>query len=144
MIRVGPGSEAKRTELSALDATFLELEDSDDGANMHIGGALLFELPAGGRAPSIDEVRTLLDDRLDVLPRYRQRLSEPHVGGLARPVWEHDERFDLSAHVRHATVPAPGRDAEFLDWISDFYSHRLDRTRPLWELVLLDGLDHMD
>jgi diacylglycerol O-acyltransferase / wax synthase len=51
-----------------------------------------------------------------------------------------DHDFEIAAHVRHATLPAPGDEREFLDWISDFYSHRLDRSRPLWEMVLLDGL----
>ena len=45
-------------------------------------------------------------------------------------------------HVGHATLPSPGDEHEFLDWISDFYPHRLDRNRPLWEMALLDGLAH--
>ena len=77
---------------------------------------------------------------MELLPRYRQKLGAPRTGGLAWPSWERDERFDIDAHVRHATLPPPGDEPEFLDWISDFYSHRLDRGRPLWEIVLLDGL----
>ena len=46
----------------------------------------------------------------------------------------------VAAHVRHAKLPSPADEREFLDWISDFYSHRLDRSRPLCEIVLLDGL----
>ena len=127
-------------QLTALDASFLELEEADDGALMHIGAALVFDQLPGGGTPAIGEVREHLEQRLDVLPRYRQKLGAPRTGGLAWPSWERDPRFDIDAHVRHATLPSPGEEREFLDWISDFYSHRLDRGRPLWEIVLLDGL----
>ncbi|MGZ6693177.1 MAG: wax ester/triacylglycerol synthase domain-containing protein, partial [Solirubrobacteraceae bacterium] len=129
-------------QLTALDATFLELEQADDSALMHIGGALVFDpLPDGG-TPAIGKVREHLEHRLDMLPRYRQKLDVPRTGGLSWPSWERDQRFEIEAHVRHATLPSPGDEREFLDWISDFYSHRLDRSRPLWEMALLDGLAH--
>jgi WS/DGAT/MGAT family acyltransferase len=128
------------TQLTALDATFLELEQADDSALMHIGGALMFEPLPGGGTPAIEQMREHLAQRLDLLPRYRQKLGAQRTGGLSWPWWEDDERFDINAHVRHATLPSPGEEPEFLDWISNFYSHRLDRSRPLWEMVLLDGL----
>ena len=127
-------------QLTALDGTFLELEEADDSAVMHIGGALLFAALPGGGTPAIGKVREHLERRLDLLPRYRQKLGAPHTGGLSWPLWEADQRFEIEAHVRHATLPSPGEEGEFLEWISDFYSHRLDRSRPLWEIVLLDGL----
>src|SRR5512132_2533862 len=127
-------------QLTALDAAFLELEQADDGAAMHIGAALVFEPLPGGGTPAIGEVREHLEQRLELLPRYRQKLGTPRTGGLAWPSWERDQRFEIDAHVRHATLPAPGEEPEFLEWISDYYSHRLDRGRPLWEMVLLDGL----
>ena len=130
-----PGND----QLTALDAAFLELEQADDGALMHIGAALVFDALPGGGTPGIGEVREHLEQRLDLLPRYRQKLDAPRTGGLAWPSWERDQRFEISAHVRHVTLPSPGDEPEFLDWISDFYSHRLDRGRPLWEIVLLDG-----
>jgi diacylglycerol O-acyltransferase len=126
--------------LTALDATFLELEQADDSAVMHIGGALVFAPLPGGGTPAIGMVREHLEQRLDLLPRYRQKLDQPRTGGLSWPSWVRDHDFEIAAHVRHATLPAPGDEREFLDWISDFYSHRLDRSRPLWEMVLLDGL----
>jgi diacylglycerol O-acyltransferase len=128
-------------QLTALDATFLELEEADDSALMHIGAALVFDRLPGQGTPTIEMVREHLDQRLDLLPRYRQKLGAPRTGGLSWPSWERDQRFELEAHVRHATLPSPHDEGEFLDWISDFYSHRLDRSRPLWEIVLLDGLD---
>jgi WS/DGAT/MGAT family acyltransferase len=127
-------------QLTALDASFLELEQADDGALMHIGAALVFDPLPGGGTPVIGEVRGHLEQRLELLPRYHQKLGAPRTGGLAWPSWERDRRFEIDAHVRHATLPSPGDEREFLDWISDFYSHRLDRGRPLWEIVLLDGL----
>ncbi len=126
--------------LTALDATFLELEQADDSALMHIGGALVFDPLPGGGTPAIGQVRQHLERRLDQLPRYRQKLTVPRTGGLSWPSWEPDRRFDIEAHVRHATLPSPGDEREFLAWISDFYSHRLDRSRPLWEITLLDHL----
>ena len=127
-------------QLTALDATFLELEQDDDSALMHIGGALVFGPLDGGGTPTIDQVREHVAARLDRLPRYRQRLSTPRTGGFVWPSWERDPQFDLDGHIRHATLPAPGDERALLEWISDFYSHRLDRSRPLWEITLLDGL----
>lgn len=129
-----------REQLNALDATFLELEEADQGAHMHIGGVMIFEPPAKGRAPSIEQVRADLDGRLDRLPRYRQRLSAPKTGGISWPSWEDDPRFDLSGHIRRASLPAPGAEAELLEWAGEYFSERLDRSRPLWELVVLEGL----
>ena len=127
--------------LTALDATFLELEQSDETAHMHIGALLVFDpLPDGG-APSFEEGLRHLEQRIEVLPRYKQRLSEPHTGGLSWPSWEFDERFDIRNHVHHAALPAPGGERELLDWVSDYWSHRLDRLRPLWDAVLLEGLE---
>jgi len=128
--------------LTALDATFLELEQHDDGALMSIGGALVFDPPPGGRTPALEEVQATLADRLGRLPRYSQRLSSPSVGGLLWPHWVDDESFDLTNHVSGAALSAPGGDAELWEWIAEFFSHPLDRARPLWKMVLIDGLEH--
>jgi diacylglycerol O-acyltransferase len=125
--------------LSPLDATFLELEEGDESAHMHVGWAMLFEpLPAGG-TPSLGQVQELLGERLELLPRFLRRLSSPRTGNLAWPRWDPDPDFDIANHVRHATLPAPGGEGELLEWLGDFYSHRLDRAHPLWEMTLLDG-----
>jgi WS/DGAT/MGAT family acyltransferase len=130
---------ARETDhLTALDATFLELEEADESAHMHIGGLMVFE-PVSD-APSVGAVRRHLEARLDRLPRFSQRLSTPRTGGLHWPRWERDPRFDVAAHVRREQLAAPGGRRQLLDWAGEFYSARLDRTRPLWEMVLLEGL----
>lgn len=126
--------------LSPLDAMFVELEQADDSAHMHIGAVTVFDPAPDGSNPTLADLCDRLDGRLDLLPRFRQRLSSARTGGLSWPTWEPDPQFDVRDHLRHATLPAPGGDAELMEWIADFYSHRLDRSRPLWETVLLDGL----
>ena len=126
--------------LTALDATFLELEQLDEGATMHIGGVMIFEPPPNGAVPTLDEVRESIAARLTRLPRYSQRLSSERTGGMSWPRWVPDPKFDVADHVGRAALPAPGGEAELLDWTADFFSHRLDRTRPLWEMAMLEGL----
>jgi diacylglycerol O-acyltransferase / wax synthase len=126
--------------LTPLDATFLELEQLDEGATMHIGGVMVFDPPPDGGGPSLADVRDNLAGRLVQLERYTQRLSSERTGGLSWPRWERDLRFDVANHVQHAALPQPGGDAELCAWAGDFFSHRLDRTRPLWEMALIEGL----
>jgi WS/DGAT/MGAT family acyltransferase len=126
--------------LTPLDASFLELEQMDESAHMHIGWAMIFDSPPGGAEPSLQVLRSQTAERLELLPRFLQRLSTPRVGSFSLPTWERDPDFDIATHMRHATLPGPGGEAELLDWLGDFYSHRLDRARPLWETTLLDGL----
>jgi diacylglycerol O-acyltransferase len=127
--------------LSPLDAAFLELEEADESAHMHIGWAMVFDPLPGGGVPTIEEVRAQTAARLDALPRFRRRLSSPRVGNLSLPTWVPDPDFDLEILMRRATLPAPGGEAELMDWLGDFFSHRLDRAHPLWETTLLDGLE---
>ena len=126
--------------LSSLDATFLELEDADEAAHMHIGAVLVFEATPDG-IPSLDQLRTEIALRLVLLPRYRSKLTGPHVGPLRRPAWEPDPAFAIEEHVRRAALPAPGGEQELMDWCAEFWSARLDRSRPLWETVLVEGLE---
>jgi WS/DGAT/MGAT family acyltransferase len=130
-----------RESLNSFDALFLELEQLNEGALMHTGAALIFDPRADGGAPSHQDLVALLEERLGMLPRLSTRLSEPRVGGLRRPAWVSDPTFDLTAHVRHATLPGPGSHSELHEWLGDFWSHRLDRARPLWEMTLVDGLE---
>jgi diacylglycerol O-acyltransferase len=127
--------------LTALDATLLELEELSEGATMNLGGVMVFDALPDGGAPSIEEVRALVAGRLSGLRGYRQRLSRERTGRWSWPRWTEDERFDIENHVSRAALPSPGGEAQLCDWIAAFYSHRLDRTRPLWEVILLEGLE---
>ncbi len=129
------------THLSPLDAAFLELEQADESAHMHIGWAMIFDPLPGGGVPTIEQVRSRTDERLDALPRFRRRLSSPRVGTLSLPTWVPETDFDIESLMRRATLPEPGGEAELMDWLGDFFSHRLDRAHPLWETTLVDGLE---
>jgi WS/DGAT/MGAT family acyltransferase len=125
-------------QLHPLDATFLELEEADLSAHMHIGAVVLFE---PSEPPSVADVAADLDARLDALPRYQQRLSEPRTGGLSWPSWEDVPGFDIASQITRARLPAPGGTAELLAWAGTYFGERLDRSRPLWELVVVEGLE---
>src|SRR5947208_8481223 len=103
---------------------------------MAVGGLLVFDAasPLTRRM-----VAARIAERIHLIPRYRQRLEEPPLG-LANPVWVDDRTFDLTWHVRSATLPSPGGDAELADFVGREMSRRLDRSRPLWELTVVDGL----
>ena len=122
-----------RNRLSALDATFLEIEDQ--GAHMHVASVMVFE----GDAPSWDELREAIETRLHLVPRYRQRLAEVPFG-QGRPVWVDDPHFNVRYHLRHVGLPSPGGEKELKHLAARLLSQRLDRTKPLWELYLVDGM----
>jgi len=128
------------TRLTALDATFLELEEADDSAHMHIGAIMVFEATPHGGPPTLEALGAHLKRRLARLPRYGERLSHAHTGGLSWPEWERDPDFEVARHLSRAALPAPGGDAELHEWSAAFFSLRLDRRRPLWEMVIVEGL----
>src|SRR3954471_11641153 len=119
--------------LTRLDASFLYLEEPD--TPMHIGGVLILERPAGG----VEALAELIQARLSLVPRYRQRVAEV-PGHLADPVWVDDPDFDIDYHVRRSGLPWPGTEEQLLDLVSRLSSRPLDRTRPLWEAYLVEGL----
>lgn len=130
-----------RSYLSPLDATFLEIEEADDAAHMHLGCAMVFDPLPGGERPSLEKLREQARARLDEGSILRRRLSMPRVGRVSLPVWLPDPTFDIGQLIRRATLPQPGGEEELMDWLGDYFSHRLDRSRPLWEVTLLEGLE---
>ncbi|HEV2786875.1 MAG TPA: wax ester/triacylglycerol synthase domain-containing protein, partial [Solirubrobacteraceae bacterium] len=120
--------------LSALDASFLQHERG--GAHAHIGGIALLE----GPAPPYREVLEHVRSRLHLVPRYRHRVAIPPLG-LGRPRWADDPAFNLEYHVRHTGLPAPGDDAKLHTLAARVFSQRLDRTKPLWELWIVEHLE---
>jgi WS/DGAT/MGAT family acyltransferase len=119
--------------LTTLDASFLYLEDPT--TPMHVGGVLVLDPPPGG----LGAIRDLVAARLPLVPRYRQRIVEV-PGHLANPVWADDPDFDVEYHVRTAGLPRPGSEDQLLALVSRTMSRPLDRTRPLWEMYLVEGL----
>jgi diacylglycerol O-acyltransferase / wax synthase len=121
--------------LSPADRSSLAAEQGP--VNMTVGGVLLFEEGDGLRH---DRVVERLAGRLHLIPRYRQRLAQP-APGVTNPVWVDDDAFDLEWHVRYARLPGAGGEEELARFVGHEMSRRLDRTRPLWELAVVEGID---
>jgi diacylglycerol O-acyltransferase / wax synthase len=121
--------------LSAVDAAFLHQEG--EATHMHIGAIARFAAPAPPYADVLEHIR----GRLHLVPRYRQKLAVP-PGGLGRQRWIDDPRFNLEYHVRHSALPRPGDDERLLRMAGRIFSQRLDRTKPLWEMWMVEGLEH--
>ena len=121
--------------LSPLDVSFLHIEDADRSAHMHIGSVAVFE----GPPPPQAEMVAALVSRFHLVPRYRQRVQLVPLQ-LARPVWVDATDFDVHYHVRRTAVAAPGGDAQLRQLVGRIVSQRLDRTKPLWEIWIVEGL----
>ncbi len=120
--------------LTGLDASFLHLEDAS--SHMHVAGVMIFE----GDPPPYDELLEVIDRRLGLVPRYRQRLAfVPLAQG--RPVWVDDPHLNLRYHVRSTALPAPGSEEQLKALAGRVFSQALDRDKPLWEIWLVDGLE---
>ena len=118
--------------MGSLDAVFIAVEDAVN--HMHIGSVGIFE----GPVPSFEAVRTLVAAKLQLVPRYRQRVREAPAS-IGRPLWIDDVDFDLDYHLRHTALPAGDRFA-LEQLVGRVMSHPLDRRRPLWEMWLIEGL----
>jgi WS/DGAT/MGAT family acyltransferase len=125
--------------LSNLDASFLALETRT--THMHVGAVAIFAPgpQVGDEGVDIDTVRQLILSRLDQIPRYRQRLANVPLEGA--PVWVDDEHFHLDYHVRHIALPHPGSTEQLKDLAGRLMSQQLDRSKPLWELYIVEGLE---
>ena len=120
--------------LTGLDASFLALEDA--GAHMHVGSCMLFE----GEAPGYEDFVAQLDSRLHLVPRYRQKLAFPPLS-QARPVWVDDPHFNPGYHVRHTALPEPASLEQLRNLSGRVLAQRLDRTKPLWEIWLVQRVE---
>ncbi len=119
--------------LSGLDTSFLHLERS--GAHMHVASTSVFE----GQAPTHEEFRDHIASRLHLVPRFRQKLRFVPLD-QGRPVWVDDPHLNLDYHVRQTALPAPGSDEQLRNLAARIFSQQLDRSKPLWELWLVEGL----
>jgi diacylglycerol O-acyltransferase / wax synthase len=119
--------------LSGLDTSFLNLETGP--VHMHVASTTVFE----GPSPSYEEFRDHIASRLHLVPRFRQKLRFVPFG-QGRPVWVDDPQFNLDYHVRHTALPLPGSEEQLRTLAARVFSQRLDRTKPVWEMWLVDGL----
>ncbi len=120
--------------LSPADAGFLYTEDLT--TPLHVGGVVILQ---PNRPFEYAHIVKLIDDRLSLVPRYRQKVRYV-PGRFARPVWVDDEDFDITFHVRRSALPRPGSDAQLNDLVGRLISRPLDRSRPLWEMYVVEGL----
>ena len=119
--------------MSPIDSSFLHLENAV--TPMHIGGVSLFE----GPPPPFEDLKAMVAGKLDLVPRYRQKVRFVPLAAGA-PVWIEDPHFSLDYHLRHTAIPSPGSEQQLRQMASRVFSQHLDRSKPLWELWMVEGL----
>src|SRR5918992_3606121 len=126
-------------QLTPLDAQFLAVESSRTYG--HVGGLAVYDpsTAPGGRL-GVPELCRLVEERLHLLPPFRWRLGQVPLG-LDLPYWTEDEDFDLDFHIRESAVAPPGDDGQLAQTAARIFARPLDRSRPLWELYLIHGLE---
>ncbi len=120
--------------LSPLDASFLHIEDHV--SHMHIASVAIFE----GPPPPFGDVLAMVDAKLDLVPRYRQKVRFVPFE-LGRPVWVDDPHFNIEYHLRHTALPSPGGESELRKLVGRVMAQQLDRSKPLWEIWVVEGLE---
>jgi diacylglycerol O-acyltransferase len=125
---------ARKDRLTPVDAAFLLQEH--ESSHMHVGALMLFE----GPPPAYTDFLEGLRERMHLVPRFRQKLAEPRFE-MGRPFWVDDPRFNLEYHVRHTALPKPGSMEQLRQLAGRTFSQRLDRSKPMWELWLVQGLE---
>jgi len=125
---------ANPDRLTALDSAFLHLEDNST-AHMHVASVMVFE----GKAPSPQQLVDHVLSRLHLVPRYRQRLVYVPFG-QGRPVWADDPYFNPRYHIRHTALPRPADEVALKRLAGRLFSQRLDRSKPLWEIWLVQRM----
>jgi diacylglycerol O-acyltransferase len=119
-----------RERLTPADAMFLHLED--DNTHMHVASLTIFE-----GSVDYEEAVEHIRKRLHLVPRFRQKLAFVPFGA-GRPVWVDDPHFNLEYHLRHTALPEPGTEEQLKNLAGRLMSQQLDRTKPLWEIWLVD------
>jgi WS/DGAT/MGAT family acyltransferase len=127
-------AQAHGDRLTAVDASFLAQEGAN--SHMHVGAVTIFS----GPPPKYDDFVGHIRSRLHLVPRYRQRLTFPPLE-TGRPMWVDDASFNLEYHVRHTALPEPGSEQQLRALAARIFSQQLDRSKPLWEFWLVQGLE---
>ena len=123
--------------LSGIDAAFLHLESPE--MPMHVGSLHVLELPPGYAGDFFEDVKACLAQRLHLADVFTRKLALMPFD-LSNPVWVEDEDIDLEHHIRHITLPKPGSNTQLQQYVARLHSTLLDRSRPLWEFFVIDGL----
>jgi WS/DGAT/MGAT family acyltransferase len=124
--------------LTGLDATFLYLETPS--SHMHVAGLMILDPSETGGTVDLDRVKEVYGQRLHLAPPFRRRLAEVPFG-LHHPLWIEDPDFDLDYHIRSTALPAPGDREQLATLVGRLSAIPLDRTRPLWEVWVIEGLE---
>jgi diacylglycerol O-acyltransferase len=120
--------------MSPLDASFLHIENEVN--HMHIASIAIFE----GPAPAYAEIVDMVAAKLHQVPRYRQLVRTVPLE-LERPVWVDDPHFNIRYHIRHTALPSPGGEDQLRALVGRVMAQQLDRSKPLWEMWIAEGLD---
>ena len=123
--------------LSGMDAAFLHMETPE--TPMHVGGLILFELPAGYAGDYYEDVKAHIARRMHLASVFTRKLALMPFE-LANPVWVEDDDVDLDYHVRRVVLSRPGSMAQLEAYVGRLHSSLLDRSRPLWEFYVIEGL----
>ncbi len=124
--------------LDGLDSSFVSLETS--AAPMQVAMTAVFDPSTAPVGYSFESLRTVVEDRLHLVPPFRRRLIEM-PGRIQHPVWVDDPAFDLEEHLHRHVLPSPGGPIELEEFTAQVISRPLDRSRPLWEMYLVEGLE---
>ncbi len=125
--------------LSGLDASFLYMETPS--LHMHVSMAAVFDPSTVPGGYSFEKLRDLVGSRLVLAPVFRRRLVEVPLR-LGHPYWIDDRDFDLDYHIRRSALPSPGGIEELAQYVGDVGGRQLDRSKPLWEMHVVEGLEH--
>lgn len=123
--------------LSGLDATFLHLETPE--MPMHVGSLNVLDLPPGYEGDFYEDAKAFMASRIHLADVFTRKLALMPFD-LSNPVWVDEEDMDIDYHVRHITLPKPGTNRQLQQYVARLHSTLLDRSRPLWEFFIIDGL----
>ena len=124
--------------LTGLDASFLYMETPT--MPMHVSGTYLYDPSTVPGGYGFEQIRAEVERRLHLLPPYRRRLVEVPFQ-LHHPLWIEDPDFDLDYHLRRSALPSPGGRKELAELAADIHSRPMDRSRPLWDMHIVEGLE---
>jgi len=130
-------SKKPMERLSGLDATFLYIESRSQ--LMHVSGVIQIDPETVEGGYRFEDLRAELARRITAMPAFRRKLYNPLIN-LDHPVWVEDKKFDIEAHVHRVAVPAPGGQQELADLCAHVAGVPLDRSKPLWEMWVIEGL----